>query len=103
MISDELGKQLHDRATRGESLSEEEQRQLDMWYAAQDRAEMEALDLTAATEAVESLQVQVDSVLTQLGTVTTRIQGLAKENQVLRKEIAMFRCQLAQETVTQRA
>ena len=101
MISDELGKQLHDRATRGESVSEEEQGQLDVWYAAQDRTEMEALDLTAATEAVELLQAQVDSVLVQLGTVTKRIQEIAEENQVLRKEIAMFRCQLAQQMVTQ--
>jgi hypothetical protein len=28
MVSDELGVQLHDRATRGDALSEEEQRQL---------------------------------------------------------------------------
>jgi hypothetical protein len=32
MVSDELGKQLHDRATRGQDLSLEEQAQLAAWY-----------------------------------------------------------------------
>lgn len=41
MVSDKLGEQLHDRATRGEALSEEEQAQLEDWYRTQDRAEMD--------------------------------------------------------------
>lgn len=32
MISDELGQKLHDRATRGEPLTAEEQEQLRRWY-----------------------------------------------------------------------
>jgi hypothetical protein len=48
MISDELGYQLHDRATHGEELAKEDQARLEAWYAAQDCAEMEQLGLTVA-------------------------------------------------------
>ena len=44
-VSDELGRQLHDRATRGESLSVEEREQLEAWYVLLDRTEMEMLGL----------------------------------------------------------
>jgi hypothetical protein len=43
MISDDSAKQLHDRATRGETLSAEEQKQLENWYASQDTAESKML------------------------------------------------------------
>jgi hypothetical protein len=39
MIPDDVGKQLHDRATRGEKLSDAEQSSLDAWYAEKDREE----------------------------------------------------------------
>jgi len=42
-MNDELGQQLHDRATRCQKLSSGEQERLDAWYAALDRAE--AVDL----------------------------------------------------------
>jgi len=45
MVSDEIGKQLHNRATRGEVLSAEEQAHLEEWYATQDRAEADQLGL----------------------------------------------------------
>ena len=38
-IPADLGQRLHDRATRGESLSADEQVQLREWYALQDHAE----------------------------------------------------------------
>ncbi len=43
MISDNIAQQLHDKLTRGESLSAEEQATLDAWYAAQDEAESHTL------------------------------------------------------------
>ena len=96
MVSDELGKQLHDRATRGETLSAQERASLETWYAAQDRAEMDALDLTTP-ETVTILQAQVDSVLEQLETAAKRIQELAQENDRLRGEIATLHRRLAQQ------
>jgi hypothetical protein len=95
MISDNLGKQLHDRATRDEELSAEEQAQLEEWYATQDRAEAEALGLTVKETAITTLQAQIDSALTQVATVTKRIHEIASENEVLRRETAALRRQLA--------
>ena len=96
MVSDELGKQLHDRATRGEALSAQERASLETWYAAQDRAELDALDLTTP-ETVTILQAQVDSVLEQLEAAARRIQELAQENDRLRGEIATLHRRLAQQ------
>jgi peptidoglycan hydrolase CwlO-like protein len=102
MISDELGKQLHDRATRGETLSAQERASLETWYAAQDRAEMTALNLTTP-ETVAVLQAQVDSVLEQLETAAKRIQELARENDRLRSEIAVLHRRLAQQAAVRAA
>ena len=95
MISDNLAKQLHDKATRGESLSAEEQSQLENWYALQDNAESNVLSLTAAEKTPATLQAQVDVALTQLITVTKRIREIASGNDALRHEIATLRRQLA--------
>ena len=102
MVSDELGKRLHDRATRGESLSVQERGQLEAWYAAQDRAEVEALDLTT-TETVTALQTQVDSVLDQLEIAAKRIQEISRENEKLRAEIAALHHRLAQQAAARAA
>ena len=102
VVNDELGRQLHDRATRGEELSKEDQILLDAWYEAQDRAEMRGLNLAATDEAkTMKLQKEIDSVLIQLRTVTNRIQEITRENNVLRQEIARMRQQLTQQMVTQ--
>ena len=95
MVSDDFAKQLHDRATRGESLSAEEQSQLENWYALQDNAESNVFSLTAAEKTPATLQAQVDVALTQLITVIKRIQEIASGNDALRREIAALRRQLA--------
>ena len=102
MVSDELGRQLHDRATRGETLSAQERASLETWYATQDRAEMDELDLTTP-ETVAILQAQVDSVLEQLETAAKRIQELARENDRLRGEIATLHRRLAQQAAVRAA
>jgi hypothetical protein len=90
--------QLHDRATRGEELSSAEQKLLEVWYSAQDLAEIELLGLaTKEGTAADSPQPQVDSALAQLTIVTGRINTLAKENERLRQENALLRRQLAEQ------
>ncbi|MBI4758581.1 MAG: hypothetical protein HY783_06225 [Chloroflexi bacterium] len=96
MISDDIGRKLHDRSSRGETLSAEEQKQLENWYASQDNAESKMLGLTASEKTVASLQTQIDSALAQLMVVTKRIQEVASENEALRREIAALRRQLMQ-------
>lgn len=94
MVSDDLAKQLHDRATRGELLSAKEQARLKNWYALQDSAESNALGLTTSEKTL-ALQAQVDAALAQLVTVTKRIREITAENKTLRREIAALRRQLA--------
>lgn len=95
MIRDETGKQLHDKASRGESLTAEEQAQLTAWYVAQDAAEADLLPQPAVEVDLEALQRQVDAASTQLTAVTERIQQVAAENNDLRQEIIRLRQQLA--------
>ena len=101
MVSDELGKQLHNRATRGEALSTEEQAQLDAWYAEQDRVEAVLLQRTASSVSQTSLQTEIDSILHQITSAAQRIQDIAHQNELLRDEIARFRRQLLQQATVQ--
>jgi len=94
MITDEIGNSLHDKATRGEVLSDAEQVELEQWYARQDLQESTMLELAAPTETLAKLQEQVDSALAELLAVTQSIQELAVENEALRSELAVLRRQL---------
>jgi len=103
MISNELGKQLHARAVRGETLSSEEQAQLEGWYAAQDRAETARLSSNTSAKTVESLQAEIDSALAQLADTIKRIQEISAENAALRRENTALLRQLAQRSILQPA
>ena len=96
MISDDTARKLHDRFSRGETLSTEEQKELENWYASQDTAESKMLGLSISEKTVASIQTQIDAALAQLLTVTKRIQEVASENETLRREIATLRRQLVQ-------
>jgi len=61
MSTDELVKQLHDKATRGIVLSTIEQAQLDAWYAQQDQEEGALLTQTSPPGTLVALQTQVDT------------------------------------------
>ncbi len=101
MEPEDFGKQLHDLATRGVSLTAEEQKKLEAWYAAQDQAEMEALNLSANEEPDALLQTEVDSTLRRIAAVTRRIQEISAENNALREEITVSRRKLGQQTMAQ--
>ena len=95
MISDETGKQLHDKASRGENLTAAEQAQLTAWYTTQDAAEANLLLPPAVEVDLGTLQRQVDAASTQLTAVTERIQQVTAENNDMRQEITRLRQQLA--------
>ena len=95
MIPDTLGRQLHDKATKGKPLSEEEISQLNEWYAHQDENEANSLKTLDSKIYPGSIQVQIEDTLAQLSTLTNHIQQTMKENNVLRQDIAMLRQQLA--------
>jgi cell division protein FtsB len=94
MVSEDLAKQLHNRVTRGESLSSEEQALLEEWYSLQDSAEQQILISTSNEKELANLRTQVETMLAQLTTVTQRIQEIAAENESLKREIALLQRQL---------
>src|SRR5437879_4238124 len=103
MISDELARQLHDRASRGGPLSPDERQQLDEWLSIQDRAEAQLLSPKSVEPALVALRSQVEAALAQVGTVTRSIQQLCAQNDALRDEIAELRRRLAARPAPQRA
>ena len=90
MISDELGIQLHDRRTRGQTLTAEEQMQLEAWYQQQDAAEAQQLNHVSTTTEIPDLQAQIEMVLTQLTAAMGRVQQVTAENEALRREISVL-------------
>ena len=97
MIKDDKGRALHDKASRGEKLSEQEQRQLEDWYAQQDKMELEAIQLFSGEESLSDLQAQVEAALAQLVKLTNRIQQVASENEQLRNENTTLLYQLTKQ------
>src|SRR5689334_19876564 len=90
MISEDAVKHLHDRATRGLELSEEEQAALTAWYAQQDQADSALLAGKPAYERVEELRAQVEAVLSRLRQVTEQIEAQVGENERLRRDNAVM-------------
>lgn len=94
MISDELGIELHDRWTRGQPLTAEEQLQLEGWYRLRDAAENEQLSQVLSSAEGSELQTQIEMALTRLTTTIQRVQQVTTENEVIRKEISLLQHQL---------
>jgi hypothetical protein len=88
MISDEIGQQLHDRATRGETLTAEEQESLRRWYAHHDQEEMAQLSAAPAPSRLDELQSRVQQVTAQVVRQAQHIEAVTAENAQLRQEIA---------------
>lgn len=96
MISEDVGVRLHDRATRGQSLTAEERNLLTEWYRQLD--EEEAQQFAEAQSASPSMDTQadIDNLLAQLALSAQRMRILAAENDRLRCEIDELHRQLAQ-------
>jgi predicted nucleic acid-binding Zn-ribbon protein len=102
-MTDEQLQHLHDRATRGDDLTAEEQNALDEWYARQDQAESQLLQQAASDEAFANLHVQVTAAANQLEVVTQHIRDVIADNEQLRDEIRMLQRQLAQQVANRAA
>ncbi len=86
---------LHDKTTRGATLSAAERERLDAWYAAQDAAEQAILGQTGPSPAVAELHSQIAAAAAQLQ-AAQRVQELAAQNAALREENAALQHRLAQ-------
>jgi predicted nucleic acid-binding Zn-ribbon protein len=93
-ISNELGLQLHDRWTKAEVLTAEEQAQLQVWYEQQDAEEAKQLNPFSTTVETSGLHGQVDMALTQLTTVIQQVRQVISENEELRREISALQQRL---------
>jgi hypothetical protein len=102
MIAEISGQQLHDRATRGESLSAEERIRLDAWYASQDQSEADAMGRASEPFSMAALRAKVDAAVAQLSTVAQQIQRLTTENEAVRSEIADLQTKLSQNPAASR-
>lgn len=89
---------LHDRATRGETLTSEETRALENWYVEQDQAE-QILNVTSSALSLAELQAQTDAVLKRLAFTTQHIQEARAVNETIRQDIALLEKQLTHQRV----
>ena len=96
MIPDDVALDLHDRLTRGQSLTEDERAALQRWYAAQDTAETALLGQSVGVETLHRLQEQVEGMLAKIADVSTHIGEIAAENDAIRRENTALRRRLAQ-------
>ena len=89
MNNDMPAQQLHDKMTRGGTLTEVEQAALEAWYERVDKeeaAQLAAFSLLPLT--LENLRLEVSAAVKQLNEVTQRIQAQSDENEKLRQENA---------------
>jgi hypothetical protein len=100
-IDDELGMKLHDKATRGQALSEEEQAQLQAWYDAKDREEAEMLRLSPLALVEAEIVTQTRQMIALITKLTRQNEVIARQNESLLAEIASLRHQLASRASTQ--
>jgi septal ring factor EnvC (AmiA/AmiB activator) len=87
---------LHDKATRGFTLSEAERHQLDAWYATQDAQESADLSRQSDPTPQDGLHNQTMAALEQFQRMSREMQELAAQGAALRQEIATLRAELAQ-------
>lgn len=83
MSPDHRLQQLHDKATRGMTLSAQEQVQLAAWYAEQDQQESALLGPIGSSQHLAVLHAQVETALAQLLTFTQRMQELTAHNETV--------------------
>lgn len=103
MTDETRAKALHDRTTRGETLTNAEQVQLQAWYDEQDQAELQQLGLSVSAADDAELQSQIAATLNQIAAATSQIQMLANENETLRCENLTLRRQLTEQPALQHA
>ncbi len=102
MISDDLARALHDKATRGISLSAAAQAELERWYALRDEGERQQL-VSGSDPETAVLRTQVNAALAELTSLSRGLQASTAENERLRAEIAGLQERLARLPVPQPA
>ena len=95
---------LHDKATRNEPLTAEEETEIAVWYARLDQEE--AALLTSPSRSfltAEALQVEIENALMHLQATAQQVREQLNENEALRRDNAALTQQLAQTKTLQTA
>lgn len=82
----ERGQELHDRATRGAVLSDDERAALELWYARQDAEEAVALEAQPAGGS-RAPHMELEHALDELREVSEQVRELARQNEATRRAI----------------
>jgi hypothetical protein len=96
MLTNQQAQSLHDRATRGEAVSAEEQADLEAWYAVQDENETVCLQL-GQSSAIPALRANLGSAEAELQTVSRKIHEITAENDSIRRDVVSLRVKIAQQ------
>lgn len=96
METDNLMQILHDKATRGENLSDTEKAELDAWYEVQDKLENDLLTENLSADISVNRKKQIQTVLTEIANFSNKIQTLIAQNEILRRENETLREKLVQ-------
>lgn len=86
MNLEEEAKKLHDRATRGEILSVEEQTALQNWYDEQDRAEDLLLNQNRTDSNSAISREQLNAKLSEISQAALDVERIARQNEIIRRE-----------------
>jgi hypothetical protein len=87
---------LHDRSSRGELLSDDDQAILNAWYAEQDQAEGMLLGRQPSDDTAHDMHQQIIQAARHLEQITQQITATIAANDAIRKEIAILHTRLAQ-------
>ncbi len=90
-----LGKSLHDRATRGDSLSNDEQMLLDVWYMAEDDAERDLLQNAEVIPDVGQLRSDIAATLARVVEEAQQVKTLLVQNEMLYREVKELKRQVS--------
>ena len=86
MIDTKLGQKLHDRATRGLPLTEDERRQLDAWHKANDEEEAAWLTKPDLAPLIAETRQQTAQGWDEIASMVRQIQETRRRNDELRLE-----------------
>lgn len=94
---------VHDKATRGEPLTAEEETELAAWYARQDQEEDALLTSSRSSLTADALRAEIENALTNLQAITQQVREQLNENSAFRQEIAALTQQSVQTKMRQPA
>ncbi len=94
MTTMERGQELHSRAAQGETLSHDEQAELDAWLKVQERVEIEELLMNGPVD-TRTLQAEIAAALKQIRQMALNIEQVHAENEQIRHENSILRRRIA--------